>query len=175
MIDSTDLKLVLLVVLLVSCAATDLKTRRIPNVILGPALIASLFLGSLGSVAGLLDAVGGLVVGICMLLPLNILGRMGAGDVKLMGVVGSILGVWGAVVAGFATMMAGAILGVGYIVWVVVVPQLLAGLPVFLKPFGSAADPAGSVSVATARTAGIPYGVAIAVGAIATVLYLNVV
>ena len=42
---------------------------------------------------------------------------MGAGDVKLLGVIGSFLGPWGAVVAGLATLMAGAVLGIAFMLW----------------------------------------------------------
>ncbi len=108
----------LLLVLLLAAVITDLKTHRIPNLLLIPALGISVLIHTLGSgLPGLIDVAGGLLVGMAMLLPVYMLGGMGAGDVKLLGVVGSLLGPWGAVVAGLATMMSGAVLGIGVILW----------------------------------------------------------
>ena len=114
-----------LFVVLVVAVATDLTNHRIPNLLLWPALSLALMLHIMsGGIAGLTTAAGGLTLGLAMLLPVYALGGMGAGDVKLLGVVGSFLGPWGAVVAGMATMMAGAILGITVIVWQCVRPVL---------------------------------------------------
>ena len=107
-----------LFVLLVAAVATDLRSRRIPNLLLLPALSLALMLHAINSgMAGLVTASGGLVLGLAMLTPLYVVGGMGAGDVKLLGVIGSFLGPWGAVVAGLATLMAGAVLGIAFMVW----------------------------------------------------------
>jgi hypothetical protein len=86
------------------------------------------FLNSVaGGMAGLIDSISGLALGVLMLLPMHIFGRMGAGDVKLLGVVGSILGGWGAIVAGLATMIAGGLLALIYVVWIFLKPGLIGG------------------------------------------------
>lgn len=176
--DLTDsvqtVKLLLLAVLVVACSATDLRERRIPNAILGPTLMAAFFLGSLDGLPGLFDAFGGLIVGIGMLLPLHVLGRMGAGDVKLMGVVGSMLGVWGAVVAGLATMMAGAVLAVVYVIWIFFKPNIVACMSGIARFAIGRAQPAGDgTALQTLRATEIPYAVAIAAGTFATLVYLD--
>jgi prepilin peptidase CpaA len=112
-------------VLLIVAVTTDLTRHRIPNLLLFPALALSLMLHTLFSGAeGFLSALAGLSLGIAMLLPLYAMGGMGAGDVKLLGVVGSFLGPWGTVVAGMSTMMAGAVLGITAILWNRLKPKL---------------------------------------------------
>lgn len=110
--------LICLLIILVTAVGTDIKSHRIPNLLLFPALAFSLMLHTVtGGVEGFVGSLGGLALGIAMLLPLYVMGGMGAGDVKLLGVVGSFLGPWGTVVAGMATMMAGAIVGIVVILW----------------------------------------------------------
>lgn len=168
-------KLFLLVALILACAATDVCTRRVPNSILLPALIASLFLSSLADgLAGLVDSLAGLAIGLLILMPLHVLGRMGAGDIKLLGVVGSILGAWGATVAGLATMMAGAILGIAYMIWLVVRPERtsLTGQE-GQRNADEAMVRGGGTSFSAVRTAEVPYAVAVAAGTFAAIVYLD--
>lgn len=114
-----------LFILLAAATATDCKNHRIPNLLLIPALILALILHTMNDgIYGLIASAGGFTLGLAMLLPLYVIGGMGAGDVKLLGVVGSFLGPWGAVVAGMATMMAGAAFGIIVVVWQRVWPAL---------------------------------------------------
>src|SRR4029450_7457447 len=83
---------------------SDLRTHRIPNVLCAGAFGTGLILQTmLFGLAGLVDGVGGAVVGLLILLPLYAIGGMGAGDVKLMAAVGTFLGLSGAPVAGVGT------------------------------------------------------------------------
>jgi prepilin peptidase CpaA len=107
-----------LIALLLISTVTDIAWRRIPNVILAPALMLALAMHTYSmGINGLLVAVSGLAAGLAILLPIYALGGMAAGDVKLLGVVGAYLGPWGALVAGLATLIAGAVLGIFYIAW----------------------------------------------------------
>jgi prepilin peptidase CpaA len=174
--DSIELtKIALLVSLLLFCSATDLSMRRVPNAALLPALMTALFLNSVdGGLAGFADSVAGLAIGLFMLMPLRVLGRMGAGDIKLLGVVGSILGAWGAIVAGLATMIAGGILGVGYMVWLMKKPDVASRMAHFVQRItGKAAVPDDVKTWQKVRSAEIPYAVAIAAGTLATLIYLD--
>ena len=71
----------------------DVRTRRIPNVLTGTMAGAGLGLAAFGfggiSVGA---AVLGCVVGLVLMLPGHALGATGAGDVKLMAAVGTLLG-----------------------------------------------------------------------------------
>ena len=174
--DSVQLsKALLLMLLLVCCSVTDLSARRIPNSVLLPSLMTSLFLNSIaGGLPGLADSVAGLLIGLLMLMPLHVLGRMGAGDIKLMGVVGSALGAWGAVVAGLATMMAGGILAILYAVWLFTKPGIVSRISSISQHLtGKAAALDHHMTWQTVRAAEIPYAIAIAAGTFATLGYLG--
>ena len=108
----------ILVIVLAAAVVTDLRSHRVPNILLEPALSLALVLHTMhGGVDGLIVASGGFALGLVMFLPLYLVGGMAAGDVKLLGVVGSLLGPWGAVIGGMATMMIGAIFGIIAIAW----------------------------------------------------------
>jgi prepilin peptidase CpaA len=91
----------------------DLKTRRIPNIVtmtmagIGLGLAASGVSGfSLGA------AFLGLVVGLGLMLPGYALGATGAGDVKLMAAIGTMVGPWVVVKAFLFTGIAGGVIAV---------------------------------------------------------------
>lgn len=71
----------------------DLRTRRIPNVLTGLMAVLGVGLaitGTTGLTAG--ASIAGLALGIALMLPGHLLGATGAGDVKLMGAVGAVVG-----------------------------------------------------------------------------------
>ncbi len=158
----------LLAVLLIS-TVTDIAWHRIPNTLLLPALILAVALQATGSgLDGVLTGAAGLVVGLAFLMPLYAMGGMGAGDVKLLGVVGAFLGPWGVFVAGIATLIAGAVLGMGFIAWRSIRP-VLAYQAWKLAQSYYACDtraPAPLILVAPIRGSGFAYAPAIAAGAV---------
>jgi len=86
---------------------TDLRTRRIPNILtLGAALMAFAFFLTTGGFSGLGWSAAGWCVGLAVFLPFFFLGGMGAGDVKLLAALGAWLGpgrvVWVALYGGIA-------------------------------------------------------------------------
>ena len=99
----------------------DVRTRRIPNrLVLGGAVAglafqallpagAGLFTTPFGAL-GLLDGLAGLGLGLALLLPMYMLGAMGAGDVKLMAMCGAFLGPRDVLGAALLTLMAGGAL-----------------------------------------------------------------
>jgi prepilin peptidase CpaA len=174
--DSIELtKVVMLVALLIFCSATDLSVRRIPNAVLFPALMTGFFLNGIADgLSGLADSVAGLAIGVLMLMPLRVLGRMGAGDIKLLGVVGCILGAWGAIVAGIATLIAGGIIAVAYLAWLVIRPGVISQVSSAMQRItGKTLMPVDAMSLQTAREAEVPYAIAIAAGTFATMVYMD--
>ena len=172
---STTAALVLFV-LLAAAVTTDLRSHRIPNMLLLPALCLALMLHTMtGGTDGLIAAATGLTVGLAMLLPLYLVGGIAAGDVKLLGVVGSFVGPWGVVVSGLATMMAGAVFGIAVIVWQRLLPTLESRAARVLSPpdtglrSARVAHPLGRKK----RVTYIPYAPAIAAGTVAALLYLD--
>jgi prepilin peptidase CpaA len=96
-----------------SSAVVDLYTRRIPNALtFGVAafgvLIASLRLGALTTV----EALVGIAVGLALMLPGHLIGRTGAGDVKLFAAMGSLIGPRAIVIAFVYTALAGGVLAI---------------------------------------------------------------
>lgn len=166
----------LLFVLLGVAVATDLRSRRIPNLLLLPALSLALMLHAIDAgLAGLVTAAGGLALGLAMLMPLYAVGGMGAGDVKLLGVIGSFLGPVGAVVAGLATMIAGAVLGIVFLLWQRCWPVPGAQIAQFSSPHNITA-PTPSIfrpAQSGSRKSYIPYAPAIAAGTMVALWYLE--
>jgi prepilin peptidase CpaA len=151
---------ILLLTVLAVAAVTDLFEHRIPNLLTAPALATGLLIHTLTEGhAGMMVALTGMVVGLAALLPFYLLRGMGAGDVKLMAVVGSFLGPLGALHAAAITLVLGALLGVG-----VVISRKLA----LIRPTPRLAGelPGSVVAHASIRTEKFPYAVAIAGGTV---------
>jgi len=84
---------VILALALAAASLTDVAHRKIPNVITYPlALFGLIYNIVMAGMSGLLFSLSGILVGGGILLLFYALGGMGAGDVKLMAAVGSILG-----------------------------------------------------------------------------------
>jgi prepilin peptidase CpaA len=84
----------LLIILVVSAAVTDLAIRKIPNLFLLLAWCAAfgLHLCDAAPASGIGNALGGAAVGFALFLPLYMVRGMAAGDVKLMATVGLFFG-----------------------------------------------------------------------------------
>ncbi len=91
--EHVSLGLIILVAALVIASLTDVAHRRIPNAMTFPlAAFGLIFHFVMSGMAGFLFSMSGILVGAGLLLLFYVLGGMGAGDVKLMAAVGSILG-----------------------------------------------------------------------------------
>ena len=87
---------ILLLTLALLGGGWDLATRRIPNWLTFPAMVAGLSWNFYSkSWHGLGDSAAGLALGAGILLPFFLLGGTGAGDVKMLAGVGAITGWWG--------------------------------------------------------------------------------
>ena len=144
-------------------AIADVRTRRIPNWL----TLVALLLGVAGNTwlhgpAGALTALAGAALGIGLLLPFYAMGAIGAGDVKLLGALGAVLGplalvsvaVYGALVGG---LMSAVILAVRGRLLVTVNEILIAHRPL------------------TRSGATAPYGVAIASGVVLSLFLPGVI
>jgi prepilin peptidase CpaA len=163
-------------VLVIGAAAcvTDLRSRRIPNVLtFGASVVAVLFGAVSGGLTGLGWSLAGWAVGCALFLPWFLLGGMGAGDVKLMAALGSWAGpstvIWmalyGAVAGGvFAIAVS---LARGYLselfrnIW---------GLLMFWRIAG--VQPHPELTLGTGKGPRLPYALPITAGALA-VLWLR--
>ena len=99
-----------LVVLVLLATRADLKSRRIPNLLVGPALALALVAhAALGGWDGFTGSLAGLLVAGGLLLPGHLARWMGAGDVKLMAAVGAWLAWPLALIAVLAALVAGGL------------------------------------------------------------------
>jgi len=105
---------VLLAVVLISVAYTDVRSSRIPNILTFTAMgMGSITHACLTGSQGLLFSLEGLGVGLGIFLLLYASGGVGAGDVKLMGAVGSIVGPYGALISGLMAFLIGGVYALG--------------------------------------------------------------
>jgi prepilin peptidase CpaA len=73
--------------------ASDLRFHRIPNLLTLPALLVALLVSPwLGATSGPIEAIAGAALGFALLVGPYALGGMGAGDVKVLMVIGAWLG-----------------------------------------------------------------------------------
>ncbi|MDH3511333.1 MAG: A24 family peptidase [Gammaproteobacteria bacterium] len=107
----TPLTTILLCGMLGLAVWSDIHEHRISNWLVIAVLITGLVAQvSANGPMGILFALGGLATGLLFFLPFYIRGGMGAGDVKLMGAAGSMLGPLGAVMACALALIAGLVL-----------------------------------------------------------------
>jgi prepilin peptidase CpaA len=116
--------------------------------------------------AGFLHAIEGGAIGLAALLPMYLLRAMGAGDVKLMAMVGVFLGPVDVLGAVLATFLAGGALSLGYAWRIGVLRRTLQNIRMVLCA-GAVKVAGGSFPTlddAPETTAKFPYAVAIAAG-----------
>jgi prepilin peptidase CpaA len=108
------LHLLALLVVLAVAVGCDIRVRKIPNSLILTGLALGFGFALLPGGAGLLGALAGFGLGLGLFLPLYALRVLGAGDVKLMAVVGAFLGVDGTLGAMLMGLLAGGLLALGY-------------------------------------------------------------
>ena len=148
----------------------DLRTRRIPNALTIPALVAALCLhGALGAGQGLFLSACGAVVAGALVLPGYALRSTGGGDVKLLMAVGAILTYPLALKAGLAALITGGLLGLAVSIRSGQLRDTLRRTAVLGRwMFGRAAGTLEARPETSKRH--IPFGVAIGVGTLVLIL-----
>ena len=153
----------------VIAAVFDLRQRRIPNALTVPAMLAGILIHSSRSGwDGLTFSLLGLAIGGGVLLIFFVFGGMGAGDVKLMAGIGALGGFRFTISVLVLTGVAGGIMAIGkIIIW-------------HWRPSTAAEDLKPSEFPADSRVGDsplketMPYGVAIALGTLVSIIMVIV-
>jgi|SRR5215510_13721697 len=148
----------------------DISQRRIPNWLVLTGIVGGFTFNAFQE-AGWYQSLLGLGLGIAILIVPFALGWLGAGDVKLLGAMGALLGISLLPRVFFYTALCGLLLAVLSLVLrrlrvnLNVFPSVWADLKLALASRGRILPPGVAQRVATGSHA-LPYGVAIALGAL---------
>jgi prepilin peptidase CpaA len=147
----------------VTAAVIDLRTQRIPNALSLSAALAGLTLAGSGATGITLAAsAAGVAIGLLLLLPGHVIGGTGAGDVKLVAALGSIVGADRIVFVVLFSMIAGGLVAL-------VIAARRGRLGATLGRTARLARAPGDMraEVLTATGNRFPFGPAIALGSVA--------
>lgn len=154
---STALRLAF--VALLGCAAvSDVRARRIPNLVSATLLVLGLVAAALGTAGGTLaTAAAALGVGLALWLPFHLLGMLGAGDVKLFAAAATWLTPAAALRGAAFAAILGGLLGVLWMGYARGAGFTLARLGHARRQPGLLREPLPAVA---GRDGRVPYGVA---------------
>ncbi len=152
-------------------AVYDIKSRRVPNFITGPGILAGLLLHLIlgGWRQFALAAAAGLICGL-VFLAFHLVGGMGAGDVKLITAIGCIAGFGQIGYLLILTSLAGGVLALLLALYRNRLKETVNNVLALFLHFrfeGLRAHP--ELNVSNSQTLRLPYAVAIAAGTVLTV------
>jgi prepilin peptidase CpaA len=109
--------IIFVAVTVILASMSDIRSQKIPNYLTFPVMVAAFFHYSMTrGIDGAVFSMLGLFSGIALLLLPYLMGGLGAADVKLMGAVGSVVGVKGVVIATLFTALAGGVYALGLLI-----------------------------------------------------------
>jgi len=145
---------------------TDLRSRRIPNWLVLPFLVAGVLVSAwFHQWHGVAQSLGGLGTGLLAFGCLALMGGMGMGDVKLCAAIGAWVGPWQLIIALVVTGLAGGVMAICWAAYSGFLPDLFKGsseLVFGLKRRGMRAHP--DLVLSNPRARKMPYAPAIAIG-----------
>ena len=183
----TWLPYALLCLLLALAVWHDVRSRRIPNRLvlagLGVAAVlqaalpagAGLFVQPFGAI-GLLWALAGAALGLALLLPMYALRALGAGDVKLLAMVGAFVGPGAVFGIALCTLLAGGVLAVAVALQRRSLKRMLGntGHMLMHSAFGALGGESAALGAPATPSGRLPYAVAIAAGSAPYLVYAAV-
>jgi len=135
---------------------SDLKIRRIPNLITLPGILFGFMLNTfLSGFNGFKISLIGFLIGFCFFLVFYLIGGMGAGDVKLMGAIGAIIG-YPLIITVFVYTVISSFLIIIFMFFPIIYNSIR------IKDFSN---------LSSIRKTYIPYGLAISGGTIITIAF----
>jgi prepilin peptidase CpaA len=156
-------------VLALACIS-DIRTRRIPNVLtLSAAFAALIFHAATGGWVAAGWSLAGWLAGAALFFPIFALRGMGAGDVKLLAAVGAWLGPGQVVFVALATSIAGGLMGAGVALASGYLGTAFSNLRLLLTHWRVAGvQPLSTVTLEGTRGPRLAYAVPITVGTMVT-------
>ncbi|RDU34658.1 prepilin peptidase [Neobacillus piezotolerans] len=159
---------ILLIAVLLICTITDIKSRKILNIVTLPAiLIGFIYYFSTNGLDGILFSGKGFLVGFGVLFIPFAMGGIGAGDVKLLAAIGAMKGAFFVIYAFLYAAIVGGLIALFILIHRNELKGFLVRIinSVFFLTFSKSKD---SIQVSKSDLApSFPYGVSIALGTIA--------
>lgn len=178
------LPFIVLSLLLAGAVWHDVRSRRIPNVLVLVGLVLAfalqavlpegdgLFLAPFGSI-GLLWSLAGVATGLALLLPMYALRALGAGDVKLLAMIGAFVGPGAVIGIAACTLLAGGMLALVVSLYLGTLKRMLGNSMhlVTHSVFGALNGQSAAIEAPAAPSGKLPYAIAIAAGAAPYLVY----
>jgi prepilin peptidase CpaA len=168
---SNSANLLMISGILAAAVYTDLRSHRIPNKLIVLGLILAVIFqlvanGAYGLLFGFLAA----LLGLGCFMPFYALRAMGAGDVKLMAVVGLFTSPRGVLFAIVLSLLAGGLCALGYLIWRATCAYVGSVVQEGISAGTSAGVVAAFVAARVARRDRLPFALPIAVGSVTACL-----
>jgi prepilin peptidase CpaA len=142
---------------------TDWRWRRIPNWLTVPGLIVGILANTLiGRWPGAKSSLLGAGLGLLLLLPFVLLRSLGAGDWKLMGALGAILGPERLIAVLVGTIFVNGLMAIVMVIWKRRVMQTLRNLASMAGSLLTFHMPGPEVSLDHPDSLKIPFGIGVA-------------
>ena len=178
------LPFIVLSLLLAGAVWQDVRSRRIPNQLVLVGLVLAfalqlglpagdgLFVAPFGSI-GLLWSLAGFGTGLALLLPMYALRALGAGDVKLLAMIGAFVGPGAVIGIAACTLLAGGVLALVVSMYLGTLKRMLGNSMhlVTHSVFGALNGQSAAIEAPAAPSGKLPYAIAIAAGAAPYLVY----
>lgn len=178
------LPFIVLSLLLAGAVWQDVRSRRIPNQLVLVGLVLAfalqlalpagdgLFVAPFGSI-GLLWSLAGFGTGLALLLPMYALRALGAGDVKLLAMIGAFVGPGAVIGIAACTLLAGGVLALVVSMYLGSLKRMLGNSMhlVTHSVFGALNGQSAAIEAPAVPSGKLPYAIAIAAGAAPYLVY----
>lgn len=157
-----------LTALLLTAAVIDWRVHRVPNWLTLGGTVIGVAMSWLPSGVGPVDSILGALTALALLLPLYVIRVTGAGDVKLVAMLGAFLGLPDLLYALVFIVVSGGVCALAFAVWHRRVAHLAFNVRDLLELSAIAALHGQRPSLANAASVGkLPYAVCICIGTLA--------
>ncbi len=146
---------------------TDWRWRRIPNWLTVPAAAAGLAVNSAAwHWAGLKSSAEGLGLGLLLLFPFVLIRALGAGDWKLVGALGTLLGPHELLVVLFVAVLIAGVMALVLVIYKHRLGEMLRNMGRLLFALATGHPGHPTVSLDNPESLKVPFGVAVAIAAL---------